>query len=181
MAMTRFDGMDLGRARPADDGQSPLELQDPEIEVDEQDLLDEQPRSQARPSVAGAVPARAATALAAASESDRKLRDLLRTVRFMSATVQGACDTSRGLVGELQALERAFEAQARECLGLRARVRALEDELRATKAQAEADRRFLLAEQDAFVAALVADHDRARQALEERLATAELKLAARRA
>jgi chromosome segregation ATPase len=152
-----------------------------EIEVNDHELMDDEPPSQSRPSYGGVMVARAKASLGACATVDQNLRDLLRTIHFLTASLQGACVTNEALQHELESLDGALDHQAKDYRGLSHRVVALENELRETERRARDERRFLIAEQDAFISVLVGEHERAVKKLEERLAEAERELDERRA
>lgn len=147
-----------------------------ELEVFDHELLDEEPPSQSRPSFGGVLTARAKTALSVCAGVDEGLQDLVRTVQFLSASLQGACGTNQNLLRELESLDGALDHQARDYRALSQRVNELEREVHDAEQRAREERRFLIAEQDAFIAVLVSEHERSLKKLQERLEQTEREL-----
>ena len=153
------------------------ETDGPIIEVNDSELFeddgDDEPYSRERRSVTGHLPARAKAACALASESDRALRDLLRTARFLSAEVQGACARSTEHMRELESLDVALQQQADDYRRLYQRVQELELALRDERAEAARDREYVASQLDAFIFELLTEHEQVEKSLRERLAEQE--------
>lgn len=132
------------------------------------------------------VPQRIAAALTASTRAEANLRALFRTVKFLEVSVTAARDTNESLLKELRSLHAAigegnhsraseFEPDAT----LLARAVLLEEALQETTEQAVREREFLIGEHDAFIASLVADHEKELRTLRRRVNDAEARLAAR--
>lgn len=150
--------------------------------IDDDELLnDEEPRSQSRPSYAGASPVSAKSVLTTAAATEQKLRDLLRTAQFFSASIRHACEATSDLSAELESLDGTLDGHALSFRALMERARELECALLLSEDRAEKERRRLLEEQDAFIVSLVSEHERALKRAEARAEAAENQLAALRA
>ncbi len=126
------------------------------------------PSSSERPPSA-ALSARLEAAMAASARTEAALADLLRTAKFLSASIASVRSANAHLVRELEVLCALVDGDDRERAGLERRIQRLERGLEETRREATRERKFLVNEHDAFIATLVADHERELAELRERL------------
>jgi hypothetical protein len=125
-----------------------------------------------RPSPA-VLAARIEAAMAASAKTESTLSDLLRTAKFLSASINAVREANAALVQELEVLCSIVDGEGAERSSLERRIQRLERRLEDTGDDAARERRFLVEEHDAFIASLVSDHERELFALRERLAELE--------
>lgn len=85
----------------------------------------------------------------------------MRAVRELTAGVSNAREANVALVGELGALADLLGAANERQLALKNRVTYLEQSLARTHKEATKERTYILEQQDAFIAGLLDEHDRA--------------------
>jgi len=112
-------------------------------------------------------------AISASAKTEATLSDLLRTAKFLSASIEAARAANAGLTQELEVLCSIVNGDGAERASLERRIQRLERVADETSRDAVRDRRALLEEHDAFIASLVSDHDRELQALRRRLSELE--------
>ena len=158
-----------------------MQIDDHELLQDEEpqdeEPQDEEPRSESRLSFSSLDAARAKAALTRCAATEQKLRDLLRTAQFFSASIRDACDVTSDLAAELEGLEGTLGGQTQKFRALVERTLELERELALAEQRAAEERRSLLEQQDAFIASLVSDHERALQRMTARAEAAERRVA----
>ncbi|HET9932266.1 MAG TPA: hypothetical protein VFQ35_16295 [Polyangiaceae bacterium] len=125
-----------------------------------------------RPSPA-ALAVRIEAALRASTKTEATLADLLRTAKFLSASIDAVREANTAVLRELEVLCELVDGEGAERSSLERRIQRLEHLVDETGRDAARDRRFLVEEHDAFIATLVSDHERELQALRERLAELE--------
>lgn len=135
-------------------------------------------QSGVRPSPA-ALAMRIESALRASTKTEATLADLLRTAKFLSASIDAVREANAAVLRELEVLCELVDGEGAERSSLERRIQRLEHLVEETGHDAARDRRFLVEEHDAFIATLVSDHERELRALRERLADLEPQSAAR--
>lgn len=130
--------------------------------------------SGARPSPA-ALMTRLEAAMAASARTEAALSDLLRTAKFLSASIGAVRDANAGLVHELEVLCEVVDGDGAQRMALERRIHRLERILGDTTRDAESERTFLVNEHDAFIAQLVSDHESELLNLRRRLAELGMK------
>jgi len=173
-----------------------MDVEDHELEEDADGLppvlevSEEEFDELAEPVPSGAVDltGRVAAALAASTRAEANLKALFRTVKFLGASIGAARETNAHLLSELTELHGALaedsacdtgEMDAQTTMLTRATL--LEQALREATDQAVREREFLIAEHDAFIASLVADHEQELSALRRQVADLEDELSAQEA
>jgi hypothetical protein len=129
----------------------------------------ERPTSETRLSRA-ALAARVETAMAASERTENALDDLLRTAKFLSASISAVRGANAELVRELEVLCALVDGDGAERMALERRIQRLERAVDDTGREAHRDREFLVSEHDSFIATLIGDHERELQELRRRLA-----------
>ncbi len=133
--------------------------------VTEAELVTEEPLGVTRKD-SGVRPSTAATlhrievALAASARIDTALEDLLRTAKFLAASLAAAQDANRGLERELEALATLADVDGGQRATLERRIQRLEAVLEEVESARNRERSFLVREHDSFIAELVTDHER---------------------
>ncbi|MGC4090371.1 MAG: hypothetical protein QM756_21330 [Polyangiaceae bacterium] len=117
-------------------------------------------------------------AMAASARTEATLTDLLRTAKFLSASIHAVRDANAALVEELEVLCAVVDGDHAERNALERRIQRLERVADDTGREAAKERQFLLEEHDAFIASLVSDHERELKELRRRLASLETEPAA---
>ncbi len=112
-------------------------------------------------SASAASDARLQAALSATSRADASLSTLMRAVRDLTAGVSNAREANVALVGELGALADLLGAANERQLALKNRVTYLEGSLARAHKEASNERTYILEQQDAFIAGLLDEHERA--------------------
>lgn len=120
-----------------------------------------------------AVALRIEAALRASTKTEATLADLLRTAKFLSASIDAVRHANVAVMRELEELCELVDGEGAERGSLERRIQRLEHLVDETGRDAARDRSFLVEEHDAFIAALVNDHERELLALRERLAELE--------
>lgn len=125
-----------------------------------------------RPSPA-VLAARIEAAMTASAKTEATLSDLLRTAKFLSASINAVREANAGLVRELEVLCSIVDGEGAERSSLERRIQRLERVVEDTGHDAAREREFLVQEHDAFIASLVSDHERELATLRRRLAELE--------
>ncbi|HTU60949.1 MAG TPA: hypothetical protein VMF89_20995 [Polyangiales bacterium] len=112
-----------------------------------------------RPSATAAIH-RMEIALAASTRLDSSLSDLLRTAKFLTASLVATQEANRGLTKELETLAALGDVDRSQRAELERRIQQLESDLAQKTEQAAEERRYLLHQQDSFVLELMSDHER---------------------
>jgi ABC-type transporter Mla subunit MlaD len=121
-----------------------------------------------RPSPA-ALMARLEAAMAASARTEAALGDLLRTAKFLSASIGAVRNANAELVRELEVICSVVDGAGAERAQLERRILRLERVLEETAREASSERQYLVEDHDAFIATLVTDHERELARLRERL------------
>jgi len=121
-----------------------------------------------RPSPA-AIAARVEAALAASARIEATLADLFRTAKFLSASISAVREANSELERELEVLCTVVDGAGAQRTGLERRIQRLERMVEETNRDAAREREFLVGEHDAFIAALISDHERELETLRQRL------------
>ena len=133
--------------------------------VTEAELMTEEPPgvvrkdSGVRPSATAAIH-RMEIALAASKGLDSAITDLLRTAKFLTASLVATQEANRGLTQELETLAALGDVDRSQRAQLERRIQALESDLAHSTEQAAQERRYLLHQQDSFILELLRDHER---------------------
>lgn len=98
-------------------------------------------------------------ALSASSRAEASLSTLMRSIRDLSAGVTGAREANVQLVQELEGMADLLGAANERQLALRNRVSLLEQTLERAQKEAANERAYILEQQDAFIAAMMEDHE----------------------
>lgn len=121
-------------------------------------------------------------AMDASARAGSNLGELSKMVAELSSGVVGAKRANERLVQELATLRAMLDAESEQQAGLRRSVAQLEQQLADARAEAERERRFLTDQHDAFLAALLDEHEealRARDSREDTRTSAEISELAR--
>ncbi len=100
-------------------------------------------------------------AIAASSRAEASLSALHRAIQQVTANVSGARDANTQLNQELSHVREVLGASNEERLALKNQVEFLERELSDAREQVEQERRFLIEDQDRFLAGLLEEHEQA--------------------
>lgn len=119
------------------------------------------------------------TALDAGARAGTTLSELSKMVAELSGGVVGAKRVNEQLLHELTTLRGVLGATNAQQAELRQRVAELEEEVAATREEAERERQFLTSQHDDFVAALIEEHEEALDAQASERATATMGASAR--
>jgi len=98
-------------------------------------------------------------ALSASGKAEASLSTLMRSIRDLSAGVSGAREANVQLLRELEAMSDLLGAANEQQLALRNRVALLEQSLERGHLEASRERAYILDQQDAFIAAMMEDHE----------------------
>lgn len=112
-------------------------------------------------------------ALRASTKTQASLADLLRTAKFLSASIDAVRQANGAVLRELEELCELVDGEGAERGSLERRIQRLEHLVDETGRDAARERSFLVEEHDAFIAALVNDHERELLGLRARLAELE--------
>ncbi|HYO93924.1 MAG TPA: hypothetical protein VER33_05400 [Polyangiaceae bacterium] len=121
------------------------------------------------PTLAARSEAHLHAALTANTRTEAGLGALLRAVQHLSATVSGASQANGEVAAELTLVREMLASSNLEQLALQHRVTLLQQALSRTEQEASRERKFLLEEHDAFIAALWTDHMREMNELRQKL------------
>ena len=123
----------------------------------------------AAPTLAERVEAAAATG----ARTEAALKDLLRTAKFLSATIATVLEAHSALSHELETLCQLLDGGSDQKTALERRIERLDRVVDQVSRQASRDRQFLVSEHDSFIAMLVADHQRELDTLRAQLTDQE--------
>lgn len=98
-------------------------------------------------------------ALSASGRAEASLSTLMRSIRDLSAGVSGAREANVQLLRELEAMSDLLGAANERQLALKNRVTLLEQSLQRAHIEAQRERSYILDQQDAFIAAMMEDHE----------------------
>jgi hypothetical protein len=98
-------------------------------------------------------------ALSASSRAEASLSTLMRAIRDLSSGVSGAREANVQLLRELEGMSNLLGSSNERQLALKNRVTLLEQQLERTHAEAQAEREYILDQQDSFIAAMMEDHE----------------------
>jgi hypothetical protein len=98
-------------------------------------------------------------ALSASGKAEASLSTLMRSIRDLSAGVSGAREANVQLLRELEAMSDLLGAANERQLALKNRVALLEQSLERSHIEASRERAYILDQQDAFIAAMMEDHE----------------------
>ena len=98
-------------------------------------------------------------ALSASSRAEASLSTLMRSIRDLSSGVSGAREANVQLLRELESMADLLGAANERQLALRNRVSLLEQTLERAQKEAANERAYILEQQDAFIVAMMEDHE----------------------
>jgi len=98
-------------------------------------------------------------ALSASGKAEASLSTLMRSIRDLSAGVSGAREANVQLLRELEAMSDLLGAANERQLALQNRVSLLEQSLERSHIEAQRERGYILDQQDAFICAMMEDHE----------------------
>jgi hypothetical protein len=98
-------------------------------------------------------------ALSASGKAEASLSTLMRSIRDLSAGVSGAREANVQLLRELEAMSDLLGAANERQLALQNRVALLEQSLERSHVESQREREYILDQQDAFIAAMMEDHE----------------------
>lgn len=98
-------------------------------------------------------------ALSASGRAEASLSTLMRAIRDLSSGVSGAREANVQLLRELEAMSDLLGAANERQLALKNRVGLLEQSLERAHIEAQRERAYILDQQDAFIAAMMDDHE----------------------
>ncbi|HVU05532.1 MAG TPA: hypothetical protein VHE30_27480 [Polyangiaceae bacterium] len=120
-------------------------------------------------------------ALAESTRAEANLNGLLRGLNHLLAGTRAARDANAALARELDTARDQLERASADEMVLRHRVRALEQALAQEKRETARERTAFVAQEDAFLAELLADHEREVRDLRQRLSHALARIEHREA
>jgi hypothetical protein len=98
-------------------------------------------------------------ALSASNKAESSLSTLMRSIRDLSAGVTGAREANLQLYREFEGMADLLGSANERQLALKNRVTLLEQTLERAHVEAQSERNYILEQQDAFIAALMEDHE----------------------
>jgi hypothetical protein len=98
-------------------------------------------------------------ALTANQRAEQNLGTLMRAIRDLSSGVSGAREANLQLLRELEGMADMLGSANEGQLALKNRVGLLEQTIERTREEAKAERAYILEQQDAFIAAMMEDHE----------------------
>ncbi|HTQ07824.1 MAG TPA: hypothetical protein VMI54_28415 [Polyangiaceae bacterium] len=98
-------------------------------------------------------------ALSASGRAEASLSTLMRAIRDLSSGVSSAREANVQLLRELEAMSDLLGAANERQLALKNRVGLLEQSLERAHVEAQRERAYILDQQDAFIAAMMDDHE----------------------
>jgi len=98
-------------------------------------------------------------ALSASGKAEASLSTLMRSIRDLSAGVSGAREANVQLLRELESMSDLLGAANERQLALKNRVALLEQSLERAQIESSRERAYILDQQDAFIAAMMEDHE----------------------
>lgn len=118
-------------------------------------------------------------ALTASGRAEQSLSTLMRAIRDLSSGVSGAREANVQLLRELESMADMLGSANETQLALKNRVALLEQTLERAHQEASAERAYILEQQDAFIAAMMEDHEQVLVELHRELETAKSRPASR--
>lgn len=122
----------------------------------------------AHPSAAELMP-KLEAAMAATARTEAALADLLRTAKFLAASISALQTANKSLMRDLEHVCAMVDGDGAQRTGLERRIQRLERVLDETAREAASERDFLVSDHDAFIATLMSDHEREITSLRKRL------------
>jgi hypothetical protein len=98
-------------------------------------------------------------ALSASGRAEASLSTLMRAIRDLSSGVSGAREANVQLLRELESMSDLLGSANERQLALKNRVALLEQSLERSHIEAQRERAYILDQQDAFIAAMMDDHE----------------------
>lgn len=98
-------------------------------------------------------------ALSASGKAEASLSTLMRSIRDLSAGVSGAREANVQLLRELEAMSDLLGAANERQLALKNRIGLLEQSLERSHVESQRERAYILDQQDAFICAMMEDHE----------------------
>jgi hypothetical protein len=114
-------------------------------------------------------------AITASTRAEHSLSTLMRAVRDLSSGVSGAREANLQLVRELEGMADLLGSANESQLALKNRVALLEQTIERTRDEAKAERAYILEQQDAFIAAMMEDHEQVLVELHRELEATRLR------
>jgi hypothetical protein len=111
-------------------------------------------------------------ALSASGRAEASLSTLMRAIRDLSSGVSGAREANLQLLRELESMSDLLGAANERQLALKNRISLLEQSLERAHVEAQRERAYILDQQDAFIAAMMEDHEQVIRELHRELETA---------
>ena len=108
----------------------------------------------------------------ASGRAEASLSTLMRAIRDLSSGVSGAREANLQLLRELESMSDLLGAANERQLALKNRVSLLEQSLERAHLEAQRERAYILDQQDAFIAAMMEDHEQVIAELHRELETA---------
>jgi predicted nucleic acid-binding Zn-ribbon protein len=118
-------------------------------------------------------------ALTASGRAEQSLSTLMRAIRDLSSGVSGAREANVQLLRELESMADMLGSANETQLALKNRVGLLEQTLERAHQEASAERAYILEQQDAFIAAMMEDHEQVLVELHRELESAKSRPASR--
>jgi hypothetical protein len=98
-------------------------------------------------------------ALSASGRAEASLSTLMRSIRDLSSGVSGAREANVQLLRELESMSDLLGAANERQLALKNRIGLLEQQLDRARVESQREREYILDQQDAFIAAMMEDHE----------------------
>lgn len=98
-------------------------------------------------------------ALSASGRAEASLSTLMRAIRDLSSGVSGAREANMQLLRELESMSDLLGSANERQLALKNRVTLLEQSLERAHIESQRERAYILDQQDAFIAAMMEDHE----------------------
>lgn len=114
-------------------------------------------------------------ALTASGRAEQSLGTLMRAIRDLSSGVSGAREANLQLLRELEGMADMLGSANESQLALKNRIALLEQTIERTHQEAKAERAYILEQQDAFIAAMMEDHEQVLVELHRELETARAR------
>jgi hypothetical protein len=103
--------------------------------------------------------ARLQAALAASARAEASLNGLFRSIQNLGSGVGGAREANESLTHELEALRDMFGAANEQHMAFKQKVALLEQALDRSRKETDAERKFLIEQQDAFIVTLMDEQE----------------------
>lgn len=114
-------------------------------------------------------------ALSASGRAEASLSTLMRAIRDLSSGVSNAREANVQLLRELEAMSDLLGAANERQLALKNRIALLEQSLERAHVEATRERAYILDQQDAFIAAMMDDHEQVIAELNREIDAARLR------